>query len=268
MTMTVETGWTLAGQPLQSRLFIGTAQYPSPDIMRQAILASSADVITVSLRRQAAQHQDGKAFWDYVKDLGKTLLPNTAGCRTAREAVTFAQMAREVFATPWIKLEVIGDDYNLQPDPFGLVEAAAILVNEGFVVFPYCTDDLVLCQKLVDIGCEILMPWAAPIGSAQGVLDPFALKTLRRRLPDIPLIVDAGLGLPSQAAQVMEMGFDGVLLNSAIALADAPVLMAQGFALAVQAGRCAFLAGPLQPRDMASPSTPTLGMPFWHRQSS
>jgi len=263
-----ETGWTIAGQQLQSRLFIGTALYPSPDIMRQAIIASGAEVITVSLRRQAAQGHEGKAFWDYVKDLGKHLLPNTAGCRTAREAVTFAQMAREVFATSWIKLEVIGDDYNLQPDPFGLVEAAAILVNEGFVVFPYCTDDLVLCQKLVDVGCEILMPWAAPIGSAQGVLNPFALKTLRRRLSDIPLIVDAGLGLPSQAAQVMEMGFDGVLLNSAIALADAPVLIAQGFALAVQAGRCAFLAGPLQPRDMASPSTPTLGMPFWHRQSS
>jgi thiazole synthase len=234
--------------------------------MRQAILASGAEVITVSLRRQSPRQQEGAAFWDYVKDLGKHLLPNTAGCRTAREAITIAEMAREVFATPWIKLEVIGDDYNLQPDPFGLVEAAAILVQEGFSVFPYCTEDLVLCRKLVDAGCEILMPWAAPIGSAQGILNPFALKTLRKRLPAIPLIVDAGLGTPSQAAQVMEMGFDGVLLNSAIALADDPVLMAQGFALALQAGRLAYLAGPLQPRDMASPSTPTLGMPFWHQQ--
>jgi thiazole synthase len=265
--MTLETGWTLAGRHLQNRLFIGTALYPSLEIMRQAVLASGAEVITVSLRRQAPQQQEGAAFWNYVKDLGKQLLPNTAGCRTAKEAVTLARMAREVFNTPWIKLEVIGDDYNLQPDPFGLVEAAAILVQEGFVVFPYCTEDLVLCQKLVDAGCEILMPWAAPIGSAQGVLNPFALNTLRKRLPDIPLIVDAGLGRPSQAAQVMEMGFDGVLLNSAIALADEPVLMAQGFALAVQAGRLAYLAGPLQPRDMASPSTPTLGTPFWHQQS-
>ncbi len=264
--MTTATGWTIAGQHLQSRLFIGTALYPSLEIMRQAILASGAEVITVSLRRQSPQQQEGAAFWDYVKDLGKHLLPNTAGCRTAKEAVTIARMAREIFGTPWVKLEVIGDDYNLQPDPFGLIEAAAILVQEGFIVFPYCTEDLVLCRKLVDTGCEILMPWAAPIGSAQGVLNPVALKTLRKRLPAIPLIVDAGLGTPSQAAQVMEMGFDGVLLNSAIALADDPVLMAQGFALAIQAGRLACLAGPLQPRDLASPSTPTLGMPFWHQQ--
>ncbi len=262
------TDWTVAGQLLHSRLLIGTALYPSLDIMRQAILASGAAVITISLRRQAPTPAAGAAFWDYVKDLGKHLLPNTAGCRTAREAITIAQMARDVFATTWIKLEVIGDDYNLQPDPFGLVEAAGQLSADGFTVFPYCTDDLVLCQRLVDAGCDILMPWAAPIGSAQGILNPFALRTLRRRLPDIPLIVDAGLGLPSQAAQAMEMGCDGVLLNSAIALADDPVGMAQGFALAVQAGRLAYLAGPLQPRDLAHPSTPPLDMPFWQQSGA
>jgi thiazole synthase len=264
--MVTTTPWHIAGQTLQSRLFIGTALYPSLETMRQAIIASQAEVITLSLRRQSALQKSGAAFWDYVKDLNKYLLPNTAGCRSAKEAVTTAEMAREVFNTPWIKLEVIGDDYNLQPDPFGLVEAAAILIKEGFTVFPYCTEDLVLCQKLVDAGCDILMPWAAPIGSAQGVLNPFALNTLRQRLPDIPLIVDAGLGKPSHAAQVMEMGFDGVLLNSAVALAEDPVKMAQGFALAIQAGRLGFEAGAVPPRDMASPSTPTLGTPFWHQQ--
>lgn len=261
MNLTPE--WTVAGQPLQSRLFIGTALYPSPEIMRQAIIASGADVITVSLRRQAPTPTDGAAFWDYVKDLGKRLLPNTAGCRTAKEAIAIAQMAREVFDTTWIKLEVIGDDYTLQPDPFGLAEAARELIADGFTVFPYCTDDLVLCQRLVDVGCELLMPWAAPIGSAQGVLNPFALRTLRRRLPDIPLIVDAGLGVPSHATQVMEIGYDGVLLNSAVALADDPIQMAHAFALAIQAGRLAYRAGPLPPRDLAYPSTPPLDMPFW-----
>lgn len=257
--------WTIAGCQLSSRLFIGSSLYPSLDLMRQAIQASQAEVVTVSLRRQSPAQGHGATFWDYLKDLGKHLLPNTAGCRTAHEAITVAQMAREVFNTHWIKLEVIGDDYNLQPDPFGLLAAATELVRDDFVVFPYCTDDLVLCQRLVDAGCTLLMPWAAPIGSAQGVLNPFALRTLRKRLPEIPLIVDAGLGTPSHAAQVMEMGFDGVLLNSAVALAEDPVLMAQGFALAVQAGRLAYLAGPLPPRDMASPSTPTLGTPFWHQ---
>ncbi len=262
--MSGETPWTIAGRTLGSRLLIGTALYPSPEIMRGAIVASGAEVITLSLRRQGSADA-GAAFWDHIKDLGRHLLPNTAGCRNAREAVTLARMAREVFDTPWIKLEVIGDDYTLQPDPFGLVEAAAELVGDGFQVFPYCTEDLVLCRRLLDAGCEILMPWAAPIGSARGVLNPFALRTLRRQLPDTPLIVDAGLGLPSHAAQVMEMGFDGVLLNSAVALAEDPVAMSRAFALAVEAGRLAHRAGPVPPRDMASPSTPALDVPFWHQ---
>ena len=256
--------WTVAGQTLTSRMLIGTALYPSPEIMRQAIIASKAEVITVALRRQL-NAANGASFWDTVKDLGKHLLPNTAGCKTAREAVTLAKMARQVFGTDWIKLEVIGDDYTLQPDPFGLLEAATELVNDGFQVFPYCTDDLVLCRRLVDAGCSILMPWAAPIGSARGVLNPFALNTLRRQLPEITLIVDAGLGLPSQAAQVMEMGYDGVLLNSAVALADDPVMMATGFGRAIEAGRLGYRAGAMPPRDMASPSTPPLDAPFWHQ---
>jgi thiazole synthase len=159
---------------------------------------------------------------------------------------------------------VIGDDYNLQPDPFGLLEAARELVDQGFKVLPYCTDDLVLCQRLRDAGCQALMPWGSPIGTGLGLMNRYALQTLRRRL-DVPLIIDAGLGAPSQAAEAMEMGFDGVLLNTAVARAHRPPLMAEAFAEAIRAGRKAYLAGLMQQRQTASPSTPTVGQPFWHR---
>jgi thiazole synthase len=165
-------------------------------------------------------------------------------------------MARELFDTAWIKLEVIGDEHTLQPDPFELVDAAAQLVRLGFQVFPYCTDDLVVCRRLLDAGCEVLMPWAAPIGSAQGVLDPAALRTLRARLPGVPMIVDAGLGAPSHAAFAMELGFDGVLLNSAVAQAVDPPAMAAAFAHAIAGGRLGHEAGLIAPQDMARPSTP------------
>lgn len=254
----------IGNQELNSRLFIGTALYPSPEIMREAILASGAQVVTVSLRRQSPGTKGGSQFWDFVKDLKLNLLPNTAGCRTAKEAITTAQMARELFATNWVKLEVIGDDYTLQPDPFELVEAARQLIKEGFEVLPYSTDDLIVTQRLVEAGCKVVMPWAAPIGSGQGLTDVKALITLRARLPETTLIVDAGLGKPSHAAQVMEMGFDGVLLNSAVALANDPVGMARAFALAVEGGRQGYVSGLMQEREMASPSTPTVGTPFWH----
>jgi len=173
-------------------------------------------------------------------------------------------MAREVFGTPWLKLELIGDDYTLQPDTLNLVQAATALIKDGFLVLPYCTDDLVLCQRLVDVGCQALMPWAAPIGTGKGPVNPYALRTLRERV-HVPLIVDAGLGLPSHAAQVMEWGFDGVLLNTAVALANDPVRMAGAFAAATQAGRDAFLAGTMAEKESAQPSTPVLGTPFWHQ---
>ncbi|HEY8241514.1 MAG TPA: thiazole synthase [Kiritimatiellia bacterium] len=256
--------WTLADKQLKSRLLMGTALYPSPEAMCDAIRASGSEVVTCSLRRQNPREKAGASFWDLVRGLGVNVLPNTAGCRTAREAVTTAQMARELFDTNWIKLEVIGDDYNLQPDPIGLVEAARELVGQGFEVLPYSTEDLVIAQKLVEAGCRIVMPWAAPIGSAQGLINEHALRTLRARLPETTLIVDAGIGKPSQAARVMEMGFDGVLVNSAIALSQQPAEMARAFAMAVEAGRRGYEAGLMAPREMASPSTPTLGTPFWH----
>lgn len=264
----MSSAWNIADTAVNSRLLIGTALYPSPAIMQDALRASSASIATVSLRRQNPSAGSGNDFWNLLKTLPLRLLPNTAGCHSAKEAITTAQMARELFDTHWIKLEVIGDDYNLQPDPYALLEACKELISQGFEVFPYCTDDLVVCEKLVEAGCRIIMPWGAPIGTGKGLLNPYALQTLRERLKDITLIVDAGIGAPSHAARVMEMGFDGVLLNTAIAKSISPVNMAQAFAKAIEGGRLAYEAGLMPERSLAQPSTPTLGTPFWHHETA
>lgn len=245
------------GEVLQSRLMLGTAGYPSPQILTDAIAACGTEIITVSLRREG---QGGAAFRDLITATGCRILPNTAGCHTVREAVTTAQMAREVFGTNWIKLEIIGHADTLQPDPFALVEAARILCADGFAVFPYMTEDLILGEKLIEAGCEVLMPWGAPIGSGQGLRHAEALRSMRAHFPTVPLVIDAGLGAPSQAALAMEMGFDAVLLNTAVAKAVDPVRMARAFADAVAAGRMGFEAGLMGARDMAAPSTPIFGM--------
>ena len=250
------------GREIASRLLLGTAQYPSPAVLAEAFRRSGAGVATVSVRREAGGGQAGQDFWALIRALGVALLPNTAGCYSAREAVTTAQMARELFDTPWVKLEVIGHADTLQPDPFGLVEAARALAEDGFEVFPYCTEDLVLCEKLVEAGCRVLMPWGAPIGTGLGLNNVYGLRALRAHFPDIPLVVDAGLGLPSQAARAMELGYDAVLLNTAVARAGDPAAMAEGFARAVEAGALAAAADPMAPRDMAAPSTPVPGRPF------
>lgn len=244
------------GVTLANPLMLGTAQYPSPAILADAFRASRAAVATVSLRREQGAGQD---FWQLIRDLGVRVLPNTAGCHTVKEAVTTAHMAREVFETPWIKLEVIGHTDTLQPDPFALVEAARILTEDGFHVFPYTTEDLVLADRLVEAGCRVLMPWGAPIGSGLGLNNIYGLRTLRAQFPDIPLVIDAGLGLPSQAAAAMEMGYDAILLNTAVAKAGDPAAMARAFALAIEAGALARAADPMEPRDMAAPSTPVIG---------
>ena len=249
------------GTVLSSRLLLGSAGYPSPRVLTESIEASGTQVVTVGLKRTLAAAGDN-GFVDAIVKQGVRLLPNTAGCRTAREAITLAHMARELYGTAWLKLEVVGDEHTLQPDPWGTVEAAAQLVKDGFAVFPYCTDDLVTCQRLLDAGCEVLMPWGAPIGSGQGLINPFALRTLRARLPHATLVVDAGIGTPSHAAQAMELGFDAVLLNSAVSQAVNPVRMAQAFGMAVQAGRLACEAGVMAPQDMAVASTPVSGQPF------
>ncbi|WP_341502497.1 thiazole synthase [Gallaecimonas sp. GXIMD4217] len=254
----------LYGHAFRSRLWLGTAAYPSPTKLQAAVQAAEPGLLTCSLRRQRPDQEGGQAFWAWLKGLALPLLPNTAGCHSAKEAINLAWMARELFDTPWIKLEITGDDYNLQPDPFALVEACRELTREGFQVFPYCTTDLVLCKRLLDAGCEVLMPWGAPIGSGQGLNDILALKTLRQRLPGIPLVVDAGIGLPSQACHALELGMDAVLLNTAVARAGDPALMAAAMAGAVSAGRQAFLAQPMSPQDRAAASTPIVGTPFWH----
>lgn len=252
----------LYGTEIASRLMLGTSQYPSPSVLAEAFRRSGAGIATVSVRREAGGEKAGSAFWELVQKLGVRVLPNTAGCHSVREAVTTAQMARELFDTPWIKLEVIGHADTLQPDPFGLVEAARILTEDGFQVFPYTTEDVVLADRLLDAGCEILMPWGAPIGTGLGLTNIYGLRTLRAQFPEVPMVVDAGLGLPSQAAMAMEMGFDAVLLNTAVAKAGDPAAMADGFARAVEAGRLAFEADPMEPRDMAAPSTPVIGKAF------
>lgn len=260
--------WNLVGKMLNNRLLLGTACYPSLDIMDNAIKASKTEVITLSIKRQAPLGLGGESFWQVVKNSGCHLLPNTAGCRDAKTAINTAMLSRELFDTSWIKLEVIGDEYHLQPEPFELVYAANLLIKEGFEVFPYCTDDLVICQKLVDVGCKILMPWAAPIGSGKGLINPFALETLRHRFSKTTLIVDAGIGKPSHAAQVMELGFDGVLLNTAVALANNPAMMATAFRDAVIAGYHAFQAGMMPEKNIAHPSTSLIDTPFWHQDNS
>lgn len=255
--------WNLAGKTLKSRLILGTAGYPTLHLMQQSIRTAQVEVITLSIRRQGPKGRDGEFFWNAIKSLNCHLLPNTAGCRDAASAIQTALLARELFDTSWIKLEVMGDDYNLQPDPFELIKATKILIQEGFEIFPYCTDDLVLCQRLVDLGCQILMPWASPIGSGKGVLNPYALETLRHRLPNTTLIVDAGIGKPSHAVQIMELGFDGVILNTAVSLATDPIKMAGAFHHAVIAGHDAFHAGLMLERNVAHPSTSLIDTPFW-----
>ncbi|HRX61989.1 MAG TPA: thiazole synthase [Candidatus Competibacter sp.] len=257
--------WPIGGRQLRSRLLLGTARYPSLAVLQQAIAASGAEVVTVSLRRESATERAGTHFWSAIKEMGVQVLPNTAGCKTVKEAVTTAEMGREIFETPWLKLEVIGDDYTLQPHPFLLVEAAEELCRRGFQVFPYTTEDMVVAERLVQAGCSILMPWGAPIGSGQGLNNPYALRTLRARYPDVSLIVDAGIGKPSHAIAAMEMGYDGVLVNTAVARAADPVRMARAFGLAVESGRLAYLAGAMPVQEMAEPSTPVTGTPFWHQ---
>jgi thiazole synthase len=252
----------LYGVELSSRLLAGTAQFPSPTILARAIEEAKVEIVTVSLRRESGGSRAGERFWALIRELGVRVLPNTAGCRSVKEAVTTAQMAREVFDTPWIKLEVIGEEDTLQPDVFGLIEAASILTREGFQVFPYTTEDLVAAERLLAAGCEALMPWGSPIGSGRGLNNPYALKSLRAHFPNVPLIIDAGIGAPSHAAAAMEMGFDAVLSNTAIAKAGDPIKMALAFALAVKAGRLGYRADLMHARDMAAPSTPVIGRAF------
>ncbi|WP_455477345.1 thiazole synthase [Bartonella sp. B41] len=249
----------LYGRQFSSRLMLGTAQYPSPAILRDAVHKSGTEIVTVSLRRETADGKQSGQFWQLIKELGVTILPNTAGCCTVKEVIITAQLARDLFKTDWIKLEVIGNLDTLQPNIFSLIEAAQILNDEGFKIFAYTTDDLIVAEKLFDIGCRVIMPWCAPIGSAKGPHNIDGLRSIRAYLPDATLVIDAGIGRPSHATIAMELGYDAVLLNTAVARAGNPVLMAEAFSKAIQAGRMGHTAGILEARNIAIPSTPVIG---------
>jgi thiazole synthase len=252
----------LYGQKFTSRLLIGTARYPSLPVMQEAVKVSGAEIVTVSVRRENAGGKDGDAFWNIIRELNVKVLPNTAGCYSVEDAVSTAELARELFNTKWIKLEVLGDKATLQPDVVGTLEAAKILLKDGFDVFPYCTEDLTVARRLADAGCKVVMPWGSQIGSGKGIVHEEALKRMRSELPGVSLVIDAGLGAPSHAAKALEMGYDAVLLNTAVAGSGNPVKMAKAFAQAIEAGRAAFEAGMMKPRELAQPSTPVAGTPF------
>ena len=241
---------------------VGTGRHKSNKEMVDSIRSSEAEIITVAIGRIDLNNSDQKSILDFFDWNKYTLLPNTAGSKTAKEAIYTAELARELTGTSWIKLEVIGNTDTLQPDIFGLVEAAQLLTEEGFNVFPYCTEDLVVADRLLGAGCEVLMPWGAPIGSGMGLNNEYGLRALRSRFPNVPMVIDAGIGLPSHASRAMELGFDAVLLNTAVAKAGDPVKMALAMSQAVAAGLLSLEAEPMEPRDMASPSTPVIGQAF------
>ncbi|MCX8112356.1 MAG: thiazole synthase [Bacteroidia bacterium] len=250
----------LAGQRVASRLWVGTARYPSPHLMIQALEAAQAGLVTVSVRRLNLQAPQD-TFLDLL--LGRfPILPNTAGCYTAEEAIFLAELAREALQTNWIKLEVIGDEHTLWPDPEQLLLAARELKRRGFVVLAYAPDDPIVCQRLADIGCTAVMPLAAPIGSGQGIRDAERLSLIRHKLAGVPLVIDAGIGSPADACIAMELGYDAVLVNTAIAEAQHPVLMAEAMRLAVEAGRKAYKAGRIPRISYARPSSPMEGLPW------
>src|SRR5215213_589899 len=253
-----EKNLIIAGRTFSSRLIIGTGKYRSHDEMRSAHEASGAEMVTVAVRRVPLD-RSSESFLDYLNP-ALQILPNTAGCYSAEDAVRTARLAREALQTDLVKLEVIGDQTTLFPDNEQTLEAARILVKEGFVVLPYFNDDLIMAKKLLDAGCAAIMPLAAPIGSGLGVQNPANLRIMREQLPDATLIVDAGVGTASDAAVAMELGVDGVLMNTAIAGAQDPVAMARAMKLAVEAGRLAFLAGRIPRKMYATASSPLEGI--------
>jgi len=252
---------TIAGRTMRSRLVLGSGGFPSLQLLSEAVAASGCELVTVALRRVLAggEPKAGGSLVDVLSAAGVGVLPNTAGCRTARDAMLTARLAREAFATDWIKLEVIGDEDTLLPDAAELLRAAEELIDEGFVVLPYTTDDPVLARRLADVGCAAVMPLGSPIGSGMGVCNPYNIALLREAV-DVPVVLDAGVGTASDAALAMELGCDGVMVASAIARARDPARMAAAMRAAVDAGRLARAAGRIPRRRYATPSTPDEGL--------
>jgi thiazole synthase len=249
----------IADKTFESRLILGSARYPNPDTMLEALRASGTDIVTVAIRRVNLRDRSSEGLLELLRREKYFVLPNTAGCFTAKEAILTAELAREALETNWVKLEVIGDDDTLFPDVPELLKAAEQLLAKGFTVLPYCNDDPVTCKKLAGIGCPVVMPLGAPIGSGMGIRNPYNLRIIREMV-DIPVIVDAGVGTASDVAVAMELGCDGVLLNTAVAEAKHPVEMARAMRLAAEAGRIAYLAGRIPKKLYASASSPSEGM--------
>ncbi len=249
----------IADREFHSRLILGTARYPNPETMLESIAASGTEMVTVSVRRYNLEDRSNESILGLLTNGASHILPNTAGCFTAKEAVLTAELAREALETNWIKLEVIGDDETLMPDVVELLKAASELVALGFIVMPYTNDDPVTARKLADMGCAAVMPLGAPIGSGGGIRNPANISIIRE-LISIPVIIDAGIGTASHAAQAMELGADAILLNTAISRAEHPAQMARAMKLAVEAGRAAYRAGRIPERLMAERSSPIGGM--------
>ena len=254
----MEDALVIAGEEMSSRLIMGTGGARSLDALEEALIASGAEVATVALRRIDPKAKGSVV--DVLKRVGCRLLPNTAGCYTSRDAITTAKMARDAFETSWLKLEVIGDDKTLLPDPVGLLDAAEDLVDDGFVVLAYTNDDPILSNRLESLGCAAVMPLGSPIGSGMGIRNPYNLSLIVERA-SVPVILDAGVGTASDAAIAMELGCDGVLLASAVTRAQSPATMALAMRKGVEAGRLARLAGRIPRRLYAEPSTPDDGLP-------
>ena len=249
----------LGEETFSSRVIVGTSRYPNPQVMLDALEAAGTELVTVAIRRVNVDDPAPESHLSLIREAGYRVLPNTAGCYTAKEAVLVAQLAREALDTDLIKLEVIGDDETLMPDVEQLLDAAKTLVDDGFRVLAYANDDPITCRKLADLGCTAVMPLGSPIGSGMGLVNPYNLRIIREVIDDTPLIVDAGIGTASDAAMAMELGYDGVLLNTAIAEAQHPVEMARAIRLAVEAGRHAHRAGRIPRRLYAQASSPTEG---------
>jgi thiazole synthase len=249
----------IAGVSFNSRLIVGTGKYANGEQTRGAVEASGADMVTVAVRRVNLD-RTSPSLLDFLDINRLKILPNTAGCYTADEAIRAARLAREVGLSDWVKIEVIGDNATLYPDVQATVEATRVLAKEGFTVLPYTSDDIVFAKRLIDAGAAAVMPLGAPIGTGLGIANETSLRMLRELVTEVPLIVDAGLGTASDAARAMELGFDGVLLNTAIAAANDPILMASAMREAVSAGRQAFLAGRMARRLYATASSPMEGI--------
>ena len=254
-----DTSFVIAGRAFSSRLIVGTGKYPSHQVMRDCHLASGADMVTVAVRRVNISDRSRESLLDYIDTDRIFILPNTAGCYTAEEAIRTARLGREAGLSNWVKLEVIGDERTLFPDNEALIEATRILVSEGFVVLPYTNDDPIACRKLEEAGAAAVMPLGAPIGSGLGIQNQNNIRIIRE-FAKVPVIVDAGVGTASDAALAMELGADGVLMNTAIAAAQFPVMMAEAMKHAVLAGRQAFLAGRIPKKMYATASSPVEGM--------